>query len=159
MAEISLSEVKRQYAIFEKKHKLPSFESLNADFEIDKISEETDCLLRVVRRVIMEKVVNSIQFLEMLVNPMGQPTPRIYLAYIKSMSQEDRQLIEDIYNKLGEISLESLALEINYSEVGEAKMIIKSHQAWNSLKPKFDKIMANLRNPKAQNSREKSYFG
>jgi len=35
--------MKKNYALLSKKYKLPSFEYLNENFEIDKIEKYTDC--------------------------------------------------------------------------------------------------------------------
>src|SRR3989344_540910 len=118
---MDISELKRRYSVLEKKHRLPSFKEINENFEIEKIDKEHECLLRAVRKAIMDKIVNSVAFFDMLVNPSA--TPRIYMSYVRSMSSEDRKIIEEIYDKLSEISFISLELEINYSEKGEADLI------------------------------------
>ncbi|MEK6850682.1 MAG: hypothetical protein AABX85_03855, partial [Nanoarchaeota archaeon] len=118
---MDIKELRKSYETLAKKHKLPNFEYLNENFEIDKIEKDTECILRIIRKVMMEKVVNSLSFLELLVNPSN--TPRIYLAYAHSISAEDRKIIEEIYTALGNISLISLDLEIDYSEKSEAEMI------------------------------------
>lgn len=155
---MELNDLKTKYAIVEKKYKLASFEKLNEDFEIDKIDKESELIVRVIRKVMMEKIINSLNFLEMLINPSN--TSRMYLPYIRSMPLEDRTTIEEIYNLLGDVSLESLELEIDYSEKGEADMIKKVVSAWDSIKPKFRKIVANIKKPAvATAKKEKSYFG
>lgn len=158
MGFMELDELKKEYSKYEKKYKLPSFAKLNEDFEIDKIERESDCFIRIVRKTMIEKVVNSINFLEMLLNPVN--APRLYLSYIKSMTSEDRENIDKIYSALADISIISLDLEIDYSEKAEAELIIKMSEAWNSIKPNFRKIMANMKNPVSiANRKEKSYFG
>ena len=158
MGNLSLKDLKQQYSSIAKKYSMPEFELINQDFEIDKIDSETDCLLRIIRKVIMEKIVNSISFLEMMINPVN--TPRIYFPFIKSMSVEDKNLIEKIYDVLAELSLSSLALEINYSEEKEAKMIKTIHKEWNNLKPNFSKIVTRAKMPSVSAERkDKSYFG
>mgnify|MGYP001564619655 CR=1 FL=1 len=154
---VNLTEFKKQYNEFMKKYNLPSFKELNENFEIDKIDRETECILRIVRKVMMEKIVNSLGFLEMLINPMN--APRIYLSYIKSITNEDKQSIEKIYTDLGEVSLFSLDLEIDYSEKKEAELIKRVFNVWNSLKPEFRRIMENMKKPGIIEKKEKSYFG
>ena len=69
-------------------------------------------------------------------------------------------LIEKIYDVLAELSLSSLALEINYSEEKEAQMIKTIHKEWNNLKPNFSKIVARAKMPSVSAERkDKSYFG
>ena len=62
-----LKDFRKMYEGFEKKYDLPKFTELNGDFEIDKIDKESQYFLRVIRKVMMEKVVNSLNFLEMLI--------------------------------------------------------------------------------------------
>ena len=89
---MDLKELKKHYEILSKKYKLPSFKELNEDFDIEKIDKESDILLKVVRKVMMEKIVNSLGFIEMLLNPMN--SPRMYHAYLNSMSVEDKKAID-----------------------------------------------------------------
>ena len=56
---MELNDLRNDYSKLEVKHILPSFKELNESFEIDKIDKESDALLRVVRKVMMEKIVNS----------------------------------------------------------------------------------------------------
>lgn len=155
---MDLKQLKERYQILEKKYFLPSFQKLNEDFEIDKIERESDTFLRVVRKTMMEKIVNSLGFLEMLVNPVN--APRIYLSYVKSMTQKDKDLLNILYSNLGELSLEFLRLEIDYSEKGEADAINKISSVWNKSKDGFRVIMVDIVKPGNDVlKKEKSYFG
>lgn len=150
--------LKKEYEVLAKQYKLPSFKEINEDFEIDKIDRPSECLLRLIRKVIMEKVVNSLSFLDMILSPMN--APRVYLAYFKSLNAEDKKNIDKIYDALSELSIFSLDLEIDYSEKNEAEMIIKIFKVWNSIKPNFRSILASMKkHPAASNKKEKSYFG
>jgi len=157
MMNMDIDELKKEYAKLEGKYKLPSFKQLNEEFEIDKIERESECLIRVIRKAMIEKIVNSVGFLEMLLNPMG--APRIYMPYFKSMSQEDKEIIEKIYGVLAELSLASLALEVEYNEKEEAELVKKIHSVWVSNRADFKKLIDNVRNPKITAKKEKSYFG
>ncbi len=152
-----LKDLKMAYGELEKKYKLPSFKEMNEDFEIDKIDKESDCTIRIVRKVMMEKIVNSLNFLEIFLNPVN--APRIYYSYLKSMGSEDKTLIEEMYGKIGALSLKSLSMELEYHEGKEAELVKESYQLWQNLKPNFAKIMKNIMNPQAVNNKEKSYFG
>src|SRR3989344_2091526 len=134
---MELKEIKKQYSVLAKKYQLPSFESINEDFEVDKIDRDTDCLLRMIRKVMAEKIINSANFLEMLMNPVN--APRMYITYVRSISIYDRKMIEEIYESLGKASLLSLDLEIDYSEKKEAETIKEIRKIWEEQKPKFRK--------------------
>ncbi len=154
---MELEETKNKYNELSKKFKLPTFKELDEDFEIGKIERDSDCFLRTVRKQMMEKVVNSLGFLEMLLNPVN--APRIYMGYVKSLNSEDRQMIEKIYSILGELSITSIDSELMYSEKKEADLINKIYAAWNAIKPDFKKILENMKKPNIISKKEKSYFG
>lgn len=155
---MELKDFKKLYSLLQKKYHLPSFAYLNENFEIDKIEKDTDCILRIVRKVMMEKIVNSMGFLELLLNPSN--SPRMYLAYARSLPPEDKKIIEEIYNALGNDSLRSIDLEIDYTEKKEAEVIKAVAKTWESIKPKFRKILANIKIPTSTAvKKEKSYFG
>src|SRR3989344_7789009 len=155
---MELKDLKVNYGKVEAKYKLPSFKELNENFEIDKIDRESDTLLRVIRKVMMEKIVNSLGFLEMLLNPMN--IPRMYLPFIKAMNSDDKQIMEKIYAGFSELSLGSLQSEVDYSEKGEAELIKKVFKKWQELKPEFRKIFEKIKNPGNGDIRkERTYFG
>ena len=153
-----LKDLKSAYLVYEKKYKLPSFKKVNGYFEIDKIDKEGDAFLRIVRKVGMEKIVNSLSFLDMLINPVNAPP--IYHSYIKGMSVDDRKTIDEIYKVLGTLSIESIGMELDYNEKEEAEFIIKLTKSWEDLKSKFKIIMDNMKKPNSLGERrEKAYFG
>jgi hypothetical protein len=51
---VELSKIKKEYSVLEKKYDLPSFEELNQNFEIEKIEHESDCLIRVFRKMAID---------------------------------------------------------------------------------------------------------
>jgi len=155
---MEVAELKKKYEQLAKKHKLPSFDELNSDFEIDKLDRESNNLLRAIRKLIMEKIVNSMSFLEMLVNPIN--APRMYMPYIVTMEVMDKKIIDEIYSSLAGLSVLSLELEINSEEKDEAVLINSVLGKWKELKPKFSQILKNIKEPKnSVAKKERSYFG
>ena len=154
---MNLMDLKNSYAILGKKYKLPSFSELNENFEIEKIRRGQETLVRTVRKTMMDKIVNSMGFVESLLNPMN--APRMHLLYLKSMSAEDKKELDKMDTVFSEIVLGSLKLEIDYSEKEEAEMIKKIFKDWNSVKPGFRKIISNMQKPVSVVQKEKSYFG
>jgi hypothetical protein len=155
---MEVKELKAEYATLAKKYKLPSFIELNENFEIEKIDRESETLLRAVRKVVIEKIVNSLGFVEMLLNPIN--VPRLYVPFIKSMAQEQKILLDQVYWKFSELSTGSLACEIHYDENKEAELIRKTNTTWNEIKKDFGKLLENISKPKTQiEKKEKSYFG
>jgi hypothetical protein len=133
---MELEDLKEEYAKFEKKYKLPKFDELNLDFEIDKIDRETDFLLR------------------------PGNAPRIYYPYLKSMEEKDREIINKLYGKLGQLSLDSLYLEIDNTEEQEAELIKEIFKVWKEIGDDFKKILGNVKKPQGNGmKKEKNYFG
>ncbi len=154
---MELGDLKKAYGELAAKHKLPDFKELNENFEIDRIDKESDCLLHVIRKAMMDKIANAMNFLDMLLNPMN--APRVYLTYVKSMNAEDKKVVEGMYSSLSELVIDALSLEIEYSERGEAEMIKKIASKWEDVKTPFKQILESMKHPHAVEKKERSYFG
>jgi len=154
---MELSELKKEYARLMEKYGLPTFKELNESFEIEKIDKESEILLRNIRKFMMEKIVNSMNFVEMFFNSMN--APRMYLPFINTMSVEDRKIIENIYKKFAELILNSLSNEIAYSEKKEAELVIKINNVWDSVKDDFLRLIEKVGKPNSASKKERSYFG
>ncbi len=158
---MELNVLKKAYGAFAQQYRLPPFRIMNEYFEIEKIEKESDSLLRVVRKVMMEKIVNSLGFVEMLLTSIN--APRTYHAYIKTMSSDDRKNLELLYWNLSQLSMDSLALEIETSEKAEADLIKKICTTWGEIRPLFRDIMHHMQQLSGEKQtnvkRERSYFG
>ena len=151
-------QVKAHYQSYQEKYKLPLFDQLCEQFELEKIEAQPLCLLRTVRKHMMEKLINTLNFCDMLLNP-GQ-APRMYHAFLKVQTKEDSERIEQMYKAFASISLDCLALEKEYNETQEATMILRIAAVWNEQKENFSQLMYAIANPKkAEARKEKSYFG
>src|SRR3989344_4811748 len=153
----NLLDFEKSYENLAKKYKLPSFEEMNADFEIDKIDKETDLVLRQVRKTMMDKVVNSMQFLDMLLNPVN--APRMYLVFTQTMAQSDREIIDRMYGRFASLIVLSLDLEVDWSERGEADLILNIAKSWKETKPDFKKLLDRIKKPASFAKRERLYSG
>jgi hypothetical protein len=155
---MELEQLKREYSLYEKKHKLPSFKELNENFEIEKIERQSELLLRIIRVIMMEKVIATQRFIESLMNPAN--APRILYKYLKSMSQEDTKNLEAVHDKFAFLTLKVLSLDVEYKEDKEAEMIKEIQTTWEGTKKSLHEIIKSVQNPKEQQARkEKSYFG
>ncbi|MCX8158831.1 MAG: hypothetical protein N3D20_00860 [Candidatus Pacearchaeota archaeon] len=155
---LTLKDLEKEYNLLAKKYGLEDFNTLNNDFEIEKIDSESKCLLRLIRKVMMEKVVNLLSFIEILLNPVG--APRMYMVYLKSMTLNDKKEIEKIYGMLSELVLSALEIEMEYEEKREAEVIKLICEKWDIIKPSYKKIINDIKMPKLSNGeRGKSYFG
>lgn len=158
---MEVKELKKQFESMEKKFKLPSFRELDDNFEIFKVDRESDNLLRAVRKQMMEKIVNSLSFVEMLLNQVN--APRMYFTYMKTMSANDRKILEEIYKNFAELIVSSLQAEVIYHEKDEADLIREINKVWKENAANFSKILANIQKPNGDNTnsqkKERNYFG
>jgi hypothetical protein len=156
---MDLSKFKDQFNEKAKKFGLPSFSDLNKDFEIEKFDRETETILRAVRKTMMERIVNSLGFLDMLLNPGS--APRMYYPFLKSMTENDRKMMNNVYSKFSDLSLVALKLELEYDEKAEAKMIKQIADGWSEVRADFKALVGRIENPGKDNpsKKERSYFG
>lgn len=158
--EKTLAELKKRYEPYVLKHKLPPFHDVNRDFEVERIYErETDFLMREVRKVMMDKVLGYLRFVELLLNPTNAPL--FFFGLVKSMGQDDRKALEKIYTKLGEFEIDVIALDNDYSDDKEASFIKKIFKDWQEIKSDLKSIVASLRSGWNQKTekKEKGYMG
>ncbi|MDP3881908.1 MAG: hypothetical protein Q8Q31_03460 [Nanoarchaeota archaeon] len=156
---MELKELKKEYSELEKKYKLPSFDKINEDFEIEKINAESDFLLRIIRKLMMDKIVGFLNFFERVTsNPAS--LPKVYYQFIKAIDVEDKKEADKIYSMLGDLSLIAFEREIEVSEKGEAELIKKIYSEWNASKVSLMKLAKKMRSTESNVSKkEKSYFG
>ena len=156
----SLEKLKKDYSVIKKKYDLPSFEELNEDFNIEKISEiETDFLLREVRKFMADKFSNYLRFVEIILNPIN--APMFIFSIIKSISNEEKNNLKEIYKKLAKIEVKVIELDISYKEEKEVEFIKESYKIWQEIKKDIALIISavkkNWDNKFEVNG--KSYFG
>lgn len=152
--------LKKDYSILEQKYKLPSFRELNEEFDIEKVQElETDTLLREIRKVIMDKVIAYLRFIEMLLNP--SQAPMFFFALLKGLDGVDRKLLEEMYANLGRLEIEVVGVDNDYSEKTEAEFILHVFKEWKEIKEAMKKISKSLKLSwdKKSEKKEKSYLG
>ena len=155
-----LENLKKEYAKLENKYKIPSYQQLNEEFDIEKVQElETDTLLREVRKVVLDKVIAYLRFIELLLNP--SQAPMFFFALLKGLDNTDKKILEELYSKLGKLEIEVIEIDNDYSEKGEAEFIKHLFNEWKGVKEDMKKISKSLRNSwdKKSERKEKSYLG
>ena len=139
-----LAELKIQYKKLQEKYNLPSFESMNVEFSIEKISDiETELLTKEIRRFIADKVFNYLRFIETILNPAN--APMFIFSVIKSLSQEDKKSLNETYEKLSGLDLELVKLDLESSEKKDAEFIKHAHEFWQSIKSELIPIFGKLK--------------
>lgn len=158
--EFDLKKLKEDYKIFQKRYDLPSFEKLNEDFQIEKVSEsETDFILKGIRLCITEKFFNYLRFIESILNPSNGPM--FVFALIKTLGLKDREKLAELYKKIAKVDVSILELDLEYSEKKEADSIKKYCEMWQDIKKELLEIVEVIKknwDTKIEDS-GKGYFG
>jgi len=155
----SLEKVKENYQILQEKYSLPSFDDLNKDFQIEKVTLfETDLLLKEIRVCISNKFFNYLRFLESLINPSN--ASMFIFAMAKSLDKDKEKLIK-LNKQLSVLEIDFIDLDLGYSESKEADSIKKYYLLWQDVQKDLLEILGvikkNWDNKAEDNS--KGYYG
>ena len=156
--EFNLNKLKQEYGKFKEKYNLPEFFEMNRVFDIEEIDIETDFLLRKIRRVVSERILGYLRFIEIILNPSN--APMFIFKLLKKINEEDKKQLSEIYEILGGFELEVVKLDLDYNEVKEAEFIKKIYNLFNN---ETSKSLLNIIEKMSNNNEEKrersSYFG
>jgi hypothetical protein len=158
--ESKLEKLKKDYKIIQKTYNLPEFNILNSEFAIEKVAEtETDFLIRGVALVMAEKFSNYLRFVELILNPSN--SPMFIFSLIKTMGEEEKRKLSEIYKELTKIELTLVELDVDFSEEKEADFINNSYTTWLGVKKDFIGVIEKMKNNwdnKSENNKN-GYFG
>jgi len=136
----SIEDLKENYKKAIKIYDLPSFEELNLNFQIEKISDiETNFLLLEIRKQVSEKLSAYLKLAETLINPASAQI--IVYHMIKTFTPGDQESLREIYKKLAKLEIKTVELDLDFNEEKEAKFIKKAYNEWQTIKKDFLKII------------------
>ncbi|MEX0920337.1 MAG: hypothetical protein WDZ69_02010 [Candidatus Pacearchaeota archaeon] len=139
-----LEGLRKNYEVLRKKHNLPSFEDLNEDFHIEKISEsETEILIREIRKFMGDKIINYMRFLENLINPVNVPV--FIYSVVKLLGPEDKKKLSVIYKELMKNEILFIERDLEFDENKEAEFIKDSYKLWQDVKKDLLEITAKVK--------------
>ena len=156
---MKFKELKLRFEKIKTKYKLPSFTDIDERFELDRIERDTDFILRGVRKIMMDKIIGYIRFLEMMISP--SQAPPMFMMFIRNMTEDELGVLQQVYKALVDLELISLKLEIDYDEKEEATAIKNIFNVWEKQKPQLRSVLTmmeknwNSTSPK----KDKAYFG
>ena len=122
---------------------------LGGRITVEKISEsETDLLVREIRKFISEKFSNYLRFIEALIHPVNSPL--FVFSILKTMSNSDKERLNEIYKGLAKREVELIELDIAYNEEKEVEFIRSAFAEWQKIKVEmvaiFDAVKKNWDN-------------
>ncbi len=158
--EHNLKTLKEDYKKIQEEHKLPEFNELNDDFNIEKLSEiETESLVREIRRMIADRFYNYIRFVESILNPVN--SPMFVFSIVKILTIKEKEKLTEIYKKLAKKEIDLIELDVKFDEEKEITFIKESHKIWQDIKEDMldiiEVIKQNWDNKLDKNN--KGYFG
>ncbi len=122
--------IKENYQKSEKKHNLPGFDSLNNEFEINDI-EETEFLLREIRRKITKKIDVYVELLEGLLYP-AEGLCDMHECRVFSEAEKNRMF--ELYKKLMFLSRLSVEISIDENDSRSSDFINQVWKHWAGIK-------------------------
>ena len=160
--ENNLDALKDRYEKLKEKYNLPEFYDLNKLFDIEDVDPCTDFFLRKIRRTIADRIAGYYRFVDIILNPSNAPV--FFFNLIKKLDLKDKELIKGAYEILGNLELEMMGLDLDYSEKKEAEFLKKIVLIFDEkIRPIFLDILHKLRdgNGKIEDNKDskRSYFG
>ena len=156
----TLQELKENYKKLKERYNLPNFQEMNENFHIERIAEsETELLIKEIRRFVADKMSGYLRFIETLLNPMN--VQMFIFSIIKSLRNEDKNKLTEIYNKLSKIEVKLIKIDLNFSEQDEAEFIKEACKIWEEIKEDLLGILATIEKnwDVKPESNTKNYFG
>mgnify|MGYP006416328227 FL=1 len=124
--------IKSEYDVLIKKHKLPSFNKLDKEFEIRALEENRSGRpVKAILRVMAGKLRG---FLETL-DPVASPNPNSIHSMIaaNNLPEATRKEMYDFYKKIGSLYQKCLFYDLEEDELG-AEFIKKLWARWSKIK-------------------------
>jgi len=154
MAEIN---IKQEYEKLKKKYKdLPKFEELDNEFELSSLDIKTvgkKFMSRVIRRRIAERITYYTRILEAVLIPPSNPSP-LSVREFNSISNERRDKLMGVYNKLMDSERYNLQLNIETNEEKDAEYIGTISKQVKDIKSEVLSLAEDMRNVWSQEDQE-----
>jgi hypothetical protein len=153
----SIKDLKKEYEKHQSKYDLPEFHKLNEVFDTEDIDIETEFFLRRFRKLIAERIEGYLRFLEIIINPSN--APMFFFRLINRINEKDKEELTNIYEKLGNLEVEGIRLDLDYDEKKEAEFIKKVFLEFKIIRPALSIIMEKMANGSdSKKTEERSYL-
>ncbi len=148
--------IKEEYNNF--KCKLPKFNDINNEFELEFIKDKP-FLLRQVRRRMNEKVIFFCRIIEGLLYPTQQHITNATES--KNFSESKKKEVHKIYKKLMIYERQSLLLDVSPKDKEDVKFINDVFNFWKKTKKDMEEIVKLMKESwnKEFSSEKNNYFG
>tara|TARA_Y100000310_G_scaffold48135_1_gene44663 strand:- start:138 stop:605 length:468 start_codon:yes stop_codon:yes gene_type:complete len=151
-------DLKKSYETLVKKHKLPSFEELNSDFELEFIDKKP-FLLRSIRRKLNEKVIFYCRIIEGVLFPNAAS----YISAVeeKALTDDDKKEILGMYRQLMVLERRSLRLDVGADDKQNVSFIIDVTKIWKKYSKTMDEFIQKMEEAwkKEETQTPEGFFG
>jgi len=154
--------IKQEYEKLKKKYKdLPSFEELDHEFELSSLDIKgvgKDFMSRAIRRRIADRVTFYTRILEAVLLPPSNPSP-ISIREFNSVSNERRNELMEVYNKLMDSERYNLQLNLDTDEKRDVEYIKLISKKIKDTKLEVLSLAGDMRKAWSQNDQEEDDGG
>lgn len=131
-------DIKTIYTVFQAKHKIPSFESLNQDFDIDSIEPETKHLAREITKKIYDRIDLFKKILESNIQPEASI---LNMQEAEFLTEADHTTITDLLRRLMKLDRTLLLAELENDEALYINFINEAATEWQLIKKELRPII------------------
>lgn len=153
-----MDDIEKKYNEISGNHSLPGYEDLNREFEIYSV-EESEFLLREIRKKIVEKIDDFLKVLE----PVLQPETILSdMHECRFFSDSDKREIFSTYKRLKFFEKMSFETSIDENDEKTAKFINSVFSEWSNLKQDVLEVILKLKDSWLQDTdieEELGYMG
>jgi hypothetical protein len=152
------SKLKPAFDKLQKKHRLPSWDDLDSEFELET-SDEPSFVMRHVRRRICETFEGYTKMLEDLLHPESAISA---LYELKVLDEEGKEQVFKIYKRLMMLLRYGLETALSRADEKEAEFIRRAYKDWMAVKPDFLAVATKLKSSWENDTdimEQQAYFG
>jgi len=149
--------MKEKYNEIKNKYKLPEYEELSKDFDVESIEEDDNIIKEIIRKI-FSKIDSYAGVLENLMQPESLSS----MQEASTLDDEDKAKINAAYMKSRYITRMLVESGLDFSEEKGAKAINEAINEWNKIKPDIKTIIGKLKNSwngENKKTNEEGYFG
>lgn len=139
-----MSDVKKEYEKYQKKHSLPLYDDLDKEFELLYVADikEIRFVLRFIRRRMNDKIATTCNMLQSLLQP--NPSSFINLQESSFFSKEEKNKYSVLLKESMQVERVSLVLDFSSDDKKEAEFIKETYKKWLEWKEEILRITKKL---------------
>lgn len=154
MPEKKEKTIETAYAEIEKKYKLPPFEALNKDFDIDVIDPENKHLMKEVAKKIFERIELFKKILETTMQP---DVSLLSMQEADYLAESDHEVVADILRRLMKLDRSLLLAELENDDAIYSIFIKDAVAEWTNIKKELNPLIQHMINGWSTKHKIKQY--